>query len=299
MAIAFAFNFPPTQKGSERRFSSVSDRPAIMCKSPRVSSVSPTSASTADVPASKEATAPSADDPSAKAPVKTSKQLSRTQLGRMVCRVVLPLALVAAFILTSAALARMTKSDHGCTVPPLVTASGVRQELVENGVTLYGISSCGSTQKQLVDLGTTEHYTQGLDYVDCEEDAAFCRLMNVTLYPTWQINGQLYPEYYSLEKLLVRLSGDDEDDNDNDDNDDDNDDPSLLTTDVIMGISGTLLMLGWFLVWVVIAVAAIACLRSPEDRAAEREQKEKEIENLVELNKLLPESARISILRNY
>ena len=34
--------------------------------------------------------------------------------------------------------------------------------------------------------------------------------MNVTLYPTWQINGQLYPEYYSLEKLSEKLSGDDE-----------------------------------------------------------------------------------------
>merc|ERR1712194_98699 len=46
---------------------------------------------------------------------------------------------------------------------------------------------------------------------DCEVEAAFCRQMNVTLYPTWQINGQLYPEYYSLEKLSEKLSGDDED----------------------------------------------------------------------------------------
>ena len=46
--------------------------------------------------------------------------------------------------------------------------------------------------------------------MDCEVEAAFCRQMNVTLYPTWQINGQLYPEYYSLEKLSEKLSGDDE-----------------------------------------------------------------------------------------
>ena len=257
-----------------------------MCKSPLVSSVSPASVSSADVPASKEATAPSADDPSAKAPVETSKPLSRKQLGRMrfrmVCRVVLLLALVAAFILTTATLLRMASP----TVPPLVTASGVRQELVENGATLYGISSCASTQKQLVDLGTTEHYTQGLDYVDCEADAAFCRLMNVTSYPTWQINGQLYPGYYSLEKLLVRLSGDDDDHDDKDDDDD----LSLLAV-----ISRTLLLLGWLLVWLLMCVATIECLRSPEHVAAGRERKEREIENLVELNKRLPQSARISI----
>merc|ERR1712194_955298 len=77
----------------------------------------------------------------------------------------------------------------------------LRQKLVETGATLYGVSSCAYTQKQLVDLDTTEHFTQGLDYVDCEAKAAFCR----------QMNGQLYPEYYSLEKLSKKLSGDDED----------------------------------------------------------------------------------------
>ena len=86
----------------------------------------------------------------------------------------------------------------------------LRQQLVESGASLYGVSSCASTQKQLADLGTTDHFTQGLDYVDCEVEAAFCRQMNVTVYPTWQINGQLYPEYYSLEKLSEKLSGDDE-----------------------------------------------------------------------------------------
>jgi len=86
----------------------------------------------------------------------------------------------------------------------------LRQKLVENGATLYGVSSCAYTQRQLADLGTTELFTQGLDYVDCEVKAAYCRQMNVTVYPTWQINGQLYPEYYSLEKLSEKLSGDNE-----------------------------------------------------------------------------------------
>ena len=231
-----------------------------MYKSPLISSVSPTSASTTDVPASKQATTKSANDPSAKAPVETSKPLSRTQLGRMVCRVILLLALVAAFFLTTATLLRVSSS----TVPPLVTASGVRQELVENGATLYGISSCASTQKQLVDLGTTEHYTQGLDYVNCEADAAFCRLMNVTSYPTWQINGQLYPGYYSLEKLLVRLSGDDDD---HDDHDHDHDD-----LDVVTAIWCMLLITSWFLFFAWLSFpGAGACLLSPEEMKARHE----------------------------
>ena len=54
-------------------------------------------------------------------------------------------------------------------------------------------------------MGTTEHYTQGLDYVDCEAEATFCGLMNVTSYPTWQINGQLYSGYHPLEELSELL----------------------------------------------------------------------------------------------
>merc|ERR1712166_1521769 len=107
------------------------------------------------------------------------------------------------------------------------------------------------------DLGTTE-YTQGLDYVDCEADAAFCRLMNVTSYPTWQINGQLYPGYYSLEKLLVRLSGDD--DHDHDDLDD------------VTAIWCMLLITSWFLFFAWLSFpGAGACLLSPEEMEARHE----------------------------
>ena len=168
-----------------------------MCKSPRVSSVSPTSASTADVPA-KEINAPSADDPSAKAPVKTSKPLSCTQLGRMVCRGVLLLALGAAFILTTA--------------------------------------------------------------------------------------------------TLFQLLGDD-DDHDGHDDKDDNDKRGLLwaiSIFLLRAISIFLLTLGWLLVWFLMCVATIQCLRSPEDVAAGRERIERKLENLVELNfyKRLPQSDR-------
>ena len=173
-----------------------------------LSNDSPTSASIAHVLASKEATAPPAHEPSANARMGTSKPVPVPAVRR--CR--RPLLLIvsfAAFMLSSFTILFALVPHHINATDSM--RQELRQQLVDNGATLYGVSSCAYTQKQLVDLGTTQHFTQGLDYVNCEEEAAFCRQMNVTLYPTWQINGQLYPEYYSLEKLSEKLSGDDED----------------------------------------------------------------------------------------
>ena len=168
---------------------------------------SPTSASVVDVPASKEAAAPPAYEPSANARMGTSKPVPVLAVRR--CRPLLLIASFAACMFSSITILMALLPRHiGATES---MRQELRQKLVETGATLYGVSSCAYTQKQLADLGTTEHFTQGLDYVDCEVEAAFCRQMNVTLYPTWQINGQLYPEYYSLEKLSEKLSGDDED----------------------------------------------------------------------------------------
>jgi len=159
------------------------------------------------VPASKEAAAPAAHEPSANARMGTSKPVPIPAAVRRY-RPLLLIAFQLAFIMSTHTLI----NDF---FPPSIDATEsmrqeLRQQLVENGARLYGVSSCASTQKQLADLGTTDHFTQGLDYVNCEVEAAFCQQMNVTLHPTWQINGQLYPEYYSLEKLSEKLSGDDE-----------------------------------------------------------------------------------------
>ena len=79
-----------------------------------------------------------------------------------------------------------------------VTESGVRQELVETGATLYGFKRTNLDHPdQMTNLG--------LNYVDCEVEAALCGRMNVTSYPTWQINGQLYAGLSSLEKLSELL----------------------------------------------------------------------------------------------
>ena len=187
-----------------------------------VSNDSPTSAYIVDVPASKEITAPSADDPSANAPAETSKPpacrkrgvwharcswvaLRSVRLVRWVaacilswfCYILATEIFFCAYLLLHATL-------HAALLPP-VPAWEVLQELVETGATLYGGNWSGCTQKQMADLGIQKNYTQGLDYVDCEVEAAFCRQRNVTLYPAWEINGQLYAECYLLQELSEKL----------------------------------------------------------------------------------------------
>lgn len=78
----------------------------------------------------------------------------------------------------------------------------VLQRLVSAGATLYGAGWCGYTTKQLEALGITEDNTHGLDYVSCDTDEEACRSKDINAYPTWQINGQIYPGYHSPEGLV-------------------------------------------------------------------------------------------------
>ena len=198
-----------------------------------VSNDSPTSASIVDVPASKEVTAPSADDPSANAPAETSKPpacrkrgvwyarcswvaLQSVRLVRWVagwvaalvsgvfCGVLVALGGALAMWIFLRTYLLLHATLHAALLPP-VPVSEVLQELVETGATLYGGNWSGCTQKQMADLGIQKNYTQGLDYVDCEVEAAFCRQRNVTSYPAWEINGQLYAECYLLQELSEKL----------------------------------------------------------------------------------------------
>tara|TARA_Y100000748_G_C15191212_1_gene369553 strand:+ start:25 stop:444 length:420 start_codon:yes stop_codon:yes gene_type:complete len=81
----------------------------------------------------------------------------------------------------------------------------VLTQLINAGATFYGASWCGFTKKQLSELGITETETHGLDYVSCEENEQLCSEKGIEAFPTWQINGQTYPGYYSPDKLLDLL----------------------------------------------------------------------------------------------
>ena len=88
-------------------------------------------------------------------------RISKGRFEFLICFIAFPAAIM---------LSSITVLD---TLPPFhiefhATASvrqELRQKLVETGATLYGVSSCAYTQRQLADLGTTELFTQGLDYV--------------------------------------------------------------------------------------------------------------------------------------
>ena len=85
-------------------------------------------------------------------------------------------------------------------------SSMLLQQLIDNGATFYGASWCGYTKKQLSDLGITEANPRGLDYVDCETQEELCSAKGIDAFPTWQINGQMYPGYYPPAKLVELLT---------------------------------------------------------------------------------------------
>ena len=75
--------------------------------------------------------------------------------------------------------------------------------LTEKGATMYGAYWCGHCNNQKDMFGDDFQY---VDYVECTEDAAACTSAGVRGYPTWVINGQLYPGEKPLANL-AQLAG--------------------------------------------------------------------------------------------
>lgn len=91
--------------------------------------------------------------------------------------------------------------------PPVPRSdSNVLQQLIDAGATFYGASWCGFTKKQLAELNITEADPRGLDYVDCENQEELCASKGIEAFPTWQINGELFPGYYPPAKLAELLT---------------------------------------------------------------------------------------------
>jgi len=126
------------------------------------------------------------------------------------------------------ALARETKGEEPLTrpikgedgivsfLPPVVTKSSspealaLAQHLKSIGATMYGAFWCSHCygQKQALGVQATEEF---LTYVECDKKGAynkrdFCKEKKVPGFPTWEINGELFPGEKSLEDL-AKLSG--------------------------------------------------------------------------------------------
>eukprot|EP00966_Prymnesium_polylepis_P049586 1147794-Prymnesium_polylepis.1 len=79
-------------------------------------------------------------------------------------------------------------------------------QLIDAGATFYGASWCGFTKKQLAELNITEADPRGLDYVDCNSQEELCAQKGIEAFPTWQLNGKLFPGYYPPAKLAELLT---------------------------------------------------------------------------------------------
>ena len=70
--------------------------------------------------------------------------------------------------------------------------------LSEKGAIVYGNDFCQYTGKQLSWFGKSEKY---LNYVKCAENKNLCESKGIKTTPTWEVNGNFYPEVQSFERL--------------------------------------------------------------------------------------------------
>lgn len=70
--------------------------------------------------------------------------------------------------------------------------------LSENGAIFYGTEWCGFCQQQKAMFGKS---MKNINFIDCDQNRNLCMSEGITGYPTWKINGQLYPGLQSIDKL--------------------------------------------------------------------------------------------------
>ena len=70
--------------------------------------------------------------------------------------------------------------------------------ITEKEAIVYGNDFCSYTNKQLNFFGKSKKY---LDYVKCAENKELCDSKGVKLTPTWEIDGKMYSQVQSFERL--------------------------------------------------------------------------------------------------
>ncbi len=70
--------------------------------------------------------------------------------------------------------------------------------LTEKGVVVYGNDFCQYTGKQLNYFGRSDKY---LNYVKCANNQELCDKKEITITPTWEVNGSMYKSVQTFEKL--------------------------------------------------------------------------------------------------
>ena len=75
--------------------------------------------------------------------------------------------------------------------------------LAEKKIVIYGNDWCHFTQGQMHMFGAA---SKNLNYVVCDKNKELCDQKQITITPTWEINGKMVREVQSLEQLSA-LSG--------------------------------------------------------------------------------------------
>jgi hypothetical protein len=114
------------------------------------------------------------------------------------------IVVLAVVILVVALVLRMRSPDAGNKKPdPQAPKSGacvdpeLAAALKSSRVRLYGANYCSFTVRQLDVIGGPS----AVQYIECTGDGQDPRCAKVTGYPTWEIDGNLYPGYRGCEQL--------------------------------------------------------------------------------------------------
>ena len=85
----------------------------------------------------------------------------------------------------------------GCS--SLVTSkAALAQCLTDKGAVMYGTEWCPHCQNQKAMFGDDFQY---INYVDCEQNQEACQAAGIQGFPTWSIDGKLYPGEQKLPQL--------------------------------------------------------------------------------------------------
>lgn len=80
---------------------------------------------------------------------------------------------------------------------------GFAKCLTANGAVMYGTDWCSHCQNEKSMFGSSFQY---VNFVNCDYDSQACTNAGVEGYPTWNINGNIYPGEKTLEQISS-LSG--------------------------------------------------------------------------------------------
>ena len=72
------------------------------------------------------------------------------------------------------------------------------QCLTENDAVMYGAYWCGHCKQQKEDFGDAFAL---INYVECTEETETCTAAGIQGFPTWIIDGELFPGRQSFERL--------------------------------------------------------------------------------------------------